>query len=161
GLLLSRGTYGTVPEVARSIRRGEAPATAFAYLVAAPLLSPVALAATAVAFPGHPALVAGRVLAGGVAPGARGPLWQGWGGAAGRGQPAPSAAPAGHGWPAFWAGWRTDLLRGASALTLAAALVAALTVFGPPSLLPLIAARPAVAAIALALFAVLLCVPAE
>jgi uncharacterized membrane protein YraQ (UPF0718 family) len=65
------------------------------------------------------------------------------------------------GWSAFWASWRRDVVRGGSALAVAASVVAALNALCPPSWVELVALRPTFSVIAIALLAVLLCAPAE
>lgn len=54
---------GSVPIAASLARRGVRPGPAVAFLLSAPAINPVVLVATAVAFPGHPAVVVARFVA--------------------------------------------------------------------------------------------------
>jgi uncharacterized membrane protein YraQ (UPF0718 family) len=54
---------GSVPIAGRLVARGAPPAAALAFLLSAPAINPVVLTATAVAFPGRPAVVVARLLA--------------------------------------------------------------------------------------------------
>jgi uncharacterized membrane protein YraQ (UPF0718 family) len=62
GLVLPTCECGVVPVVRRLIRKGVPPGAALAYLVAAPILNPVVLASTFVAFRGSWAMVGLRAL---------------------------------------------------------------------------------------------------
>ena len=53
----------SVPIAGALVRRGVTPAAALAFLLSAPAINPVVLAATSVAFPGHPSMVFGRLVA--------------------------------------------------------------------------------------------------
>jgi uncharacterized membrane protein YraQ (UPF0718 family) len=64
-----------VPIAARLVASGVTPAAAFAFLLSAPAINPIVLVATAVAFPGHPAMVLARLLASLLAAIAMGLLW--------------------------------------------------------------------------------------
>ncbi|MGW1811354.1 permease [Streptomyces sp. NPDC002078] len=63
GAVLPGCECASVPVAHSLIRRGATPAAAFAFLLSAPAINPVVLTATAVAFPGNPAMVAARLLA--------------------------------------------------------------------------------------------------
>lgn len=63
GAVLPGCECASVPVAHSLIRRGVTPAAAFAFLLSAPAINPVVLTATAVAFPGNPAMVAARLLA--------------------------------------------------------------------------------------------------
>ncbi|WP_435876795.1 permease [Streptomyces achromogenes] len=63
GAVLPGCECASVPVASSLIRRGVPPAAAFAFLLSAPAVNPVVLTATAVAFPGNPAMVAARLLA--------------------------------------------------------------------------------------------------
>jgi uncharacterized membrane protein YraQ (UPF0718 family) len=54
---------GSVPIAGRLVASGAQPAAALAFLLSAPAINPVVLTATAVAFPGRPAVVVARLLA--------------------------------------------------------------------------------------------------
>ncbi|MGI5240725.1 permease [Dactylosporangium sp. CA-139066] len=63
GLALPGCECASVPVAGALMRRGVTPAAALAFLLAAPAINPVVLAATAVAFPGRPMMVAARLVA--------------------------------------------------------------------------------------------------
>jgi uncharacterized membrane protein YraQ (UPF0718 family) len=129
----------------------------FAYALAAPALNPVVLVATAVAFPGQPLIVLGRALAGLVVAIGMGWLWQRFGRAEWldqRGEPAPDE-PAG-----FWAYTREQVVRSGGVLAIGAFVTALLTVAAPLGWARVVADRPVFSVVALALLAVLVCVPA-
>ncbi|WP_223937552.1 permease [Arthrobacter sp. StoSoilB5] len=67
---------GSVPIAARLIASGLTPAAALAFMLSAPAINPVVLAATAVAFPNTPEMVLGRMLASLAASIAVGYVWQ-------------------------------------------------------------------------------------
>jgi hypothetical protein len=66
---------GSVPIAGRLVARGAPAAAALAFLLSAPAINPVVLVATAVAFPGRPAIVAARFLASLLAATAVGLVW--------------------------------------------------------------------------------------
>ena len=66
---------GSVPIAARLIASGVTPAAALAFLLSAPAINPIVLVSTAVAFPGHPAMVLARLLASALASVVVGLLW--------------------------------------------------------------------------------------
>ena len=61
GVVLPGCECASVPVAGSLVRRGVTPAAALAFLLAAPAINPVVLVATAVAFPGEPAMVAARL----------------------------------------------------------------------------------------------------
>ena len=63
GIALPGCECGSVPIAGRLMARGAPPAAALAFLLSAPAINPVVLVATAVAFPGRPAVVVARLLA--------------------------------------------------------------------------------------------------
>ncbi|MEV6537614.1 permease [Streptomyces sp. NPDC051665] len=63
GAVLPGCECASVPVANSLIRRGVTPAAAFAFLLSAPAINPIVLTATAVAFPGSPAMVLARLLA--------------------------------------------------------------------------------------------------
>jgi hypothetical protein len=60
GAVLPGCECASVPVAGALVRRGVTPAAALAFLLSAPAINPVVLAATSVAFPGHPQMVAAR-----------------------------------------------------------------------------------------------------
>ncbi|MFD5074312.1 permease [Streptomyces sp. NPDC058371] len=63
GVVLPGCECASVPVANSLIGRGVPPAAAFAFLLSAPAVNPVVLTATAIAFPGSPAMVLARLLA--------------------------------------------------------------------------------------------------
>jgi uncharacterized membrane protein YraQ (UPF0718 family) len=155
GMALPGCDCGSVPVAASLVRRGVAPSAALAFLLAAPAVNPVVLVATAVAFPGRPAMVAGRLIGSLLASSVMGWLWLRWG------RPEWLRLPrrvdqAGGGWPVFVAACREDLVQAGGFLVLGAACAAVLNVALPPDVLRTVAGNPVLAVTALAVLAVLL-----
>jgi uncharacterized protein len=161
GALLPGCECGSVPVAGALIRRGVAPAAAFAFLLASPAINPVVMVATAVAFPGRPEMVAGRFVASLLTAVIMGWLWLRLG------QPGwlrPSRVSDPHterGWPAFWVSARHDLVQAGGFLVIGAFGAALLNVTVPPQWMEAIAANPVISVIALALLAVLLSICSE
>lgn len=63
GAVLPGCERASVPVAGSLVSRGVTPAAAFAFLLSAPAVNPVVLTATAIAFPGNPAMVLARLLA--------------------------------------------------------------------------------------------------
>ncbi|MFE3609729.1 permease [Streptomyces goshikiensis] len=63
GVVLPGCECASVPVANSLIGRGVTPAAAFTFLLSAPAINPVVLTATAIAFPGSPAMVLARLLA--------------------------------------------------------------------------------------------------
>ncbi|HZC93646.1 MAG TPA: permease, partial [Mycobacterium sp.] len=70
---------GSVPVARRLFGDGAAGAAALTFLLAAPAINPVVLVATAVAFPGQPAMVVGRAAASFLTATIMGAIWARWG----------------------------------------------------------------------------------
>ncbi|MEJ7647669.1 MAG: permease [Nakamurella sp.] len=64
GIALPGCECGSVPIAKRLMERGVRPSAALAFLLSAPAVNPIVLVATAVAFPGEPAMVWARLVAG-------------------------------------------------------------------------------------------------
>jgi uncharacterized membrane protein YraQ (UPF0718 family) len=161
GALLPACECGSVPVAGALIRRGVAPAAAFAFLLASPAINPVVLISTAVAFPGQPGMVVGRFVASLGAAVVMGWLWL----RVGRPEwlrPVRAADPHdGQGWPTFWASCRHDLVQAGGYLVVGAFAAAVINVTVPPTWLEAVAANPVIAVLALALLAVLLSICSE
>ncbi len=180
GVALPTSEYRSVPVARALIRRGVAPAAAFAFLLASPAINPVVLVSTAVAFPGEPAMVAARFVASLLTAIGMGWLWLGLGRPAwlqvhravttgpthlaregvrspnGRGNPQAEG-----GWPVFWASCRHDVVQAGGFLVIGGLAAAALNVTMPAQWLQAIADSGFFAVIALALLAVLLSICSE
>ena len=151
---------GSVPVAASLMERGVARGPAVALLLSAPAINPVVLAATAVAFPGHPVVVVARAAASLATAVIVGWLWQ----RLGRGIPVPrrfvhasgssrverARAVAAH-----------DVTQSIGFLTIGAAAAATLNVTVPRSLLAHLAGSELIALPALALLAIVLAVCSE
>jgi len=161
GMVLPACECGSVPVASALMRRGVAPAAAFAFLLASPAINPIVLISTAVAFPGQPSMVAARFVASLGTAVVMGWLWLRLG------QPAwlrPVRLPDSHvehGWGAFWTSCRHDLVQAGGFLVIGALAAAILNVTVPPAWLETIAANPVFSVIALALLAVLLSICSE
>jgi uncharacterized membrane protein YraQ (UPF0718 family) len=161
GVVLPACECGSVPVAGALIRRGVAPAAAFAFLLSSPAINPVVLVSTAVAFPGEPAMVVARLVASLLTAVGMGWLWL----RLGRPEwlvlqriPDPHAE---RGWSAFWANCRHDVVQAGGFLVVGAFAAAALNVTMPPRWLEAIADSGFFAVIALALLAVLLSICSE
>lgn len=161
GVVLPACECGSVPVAGALVRRGVAPAAAFAFLLASPAINPVVLVSTAVAFPGQPQMVGARLLASLGAAVVMGWLWlrlgqPGWL------RPARLDDPhTDRGWSAFWSSCRHDLVQAGGFLVVGAVAAATLNVTVPPAWLENIAGNPVFSIIALALLAVLLSICSE
>jgi uncharacterized protein len=161
GVILPACECGSVPVAGALIRRGVAPAAAFAFLLASPAINPVVLVSTAVAFPGEPAMVVARLVASLLTAVGMGWLWLRLG------RPewlVVQRIPDSHaerGWPAFWANCRHDVVQAGGFLVVGALAAAALNVTMPPRWLEAIADSGFFAVIAMALLAVLLSICSE
>ena len=161
GVVLPACECGSVPVAGALIRRGVAPAAAFAFLLASPAINPVVLVSTAVAFPGQPVMVAGRLVASLLTAIGMGWLWlrlgrPGWL------TPTKLADPhTDRGWDAFWASCRHDLVQAGGFLVIGAFAAAVLNVTVPPRWLEAVADSGFFSVIALALLAVLLSICSE
>jgi uncharacterized membrane protein YraQ (UPF0718 family) len=161
GVVLPSSEYGAVPVARAMIRRGVAPAAAFAFLLASPAINPVVLVATAVAFPGHPEMVVGRFVASLLVAVGIGLLWLRLGQPGWLRPVRPTDRHTDRGWSAFWVTGRRHLVQAGGFLVIGAFAAALLTVAVPPRWLEAIAANPVFSVIALALLAVLLSIASE
>jgi uncharacterized membrane protein YraQ (UPF0718 family) len=163
GVVLPGCECASVPVANSLIRRGVTPAAAFAFLLSAPAINPIVLTATAVAFPGNPAMVAARLLASLVTAAAMGWLWL-W---LGREEwLRPSVRHAGHRpghsrWREFRLGFQHDFLHAGGFLVLGAMAAATFNVAVPRSVLDTFSGSPWLSVLFLAALAVLLAVCSE
>ncbi|WP_437070864.1 permease [Streptomyces sp. enrichment culture] len=162
GAVLPGCECASVPVAGALIRRGVAPAAAFAFLVSAPAVNPVVLTATAVAFPGAPEMVVARLVAGLLVACAVGWLWQRLGR---EGWLRPPRRPVHDGqggrWAAFWGSVRHDVLHAGGFLVVGAGAAATLKAVVPERWLGSVAGIPVVSVLALAVLAVLLSICSE
>ncbi len=161
GALLPACECGSVPVASALVRRGVAPAAAFAFLLASPAINPVVLIATSVAFPGRPEMVGARFVASLATAIVMGWLWLRLG------QPtwlAPQRRVDPHterGWGAFWESCRHDVVQAGGYLVIGAFAAGLLNVTVPPQWLQAIADQPVFSVVALGLLAVLLSICSE
>lgn len=163
GVVLPGCECASVPVANSLIRRGVTPSAAFAFLLSAPAINPIVLTATAVAFPGNPAMVAARLLASLVTAAAMGWLWL-W---LGREEwLRPTVRHTGHR-PGhsrrreFRLGFQHDFLHAGGFLVLGAMAAATFNVAVPRSVLDTFSGSPWLSVLFLAALAVLLAVCSE
>ncbi|AOR37623.1 hypothetical protein BFF78_40130 [Streptomyces fodineus] len=164
GAVLPGCECASVPVANSLIRRGVTPAAAFAFLLSAPAINPVVLTATAVAFPGNPAMVAARLLASLATAAMMGWLWL-WLGKEKWLRPV-LRQHTGHRrgrsrWNEFRLGFQHDFLHAGGFLVLGAMAAATFNVAVPRSVLDTFSGSPWLSVLFLAGLAVLLAVCSE
>ncbi|MGW7253776.1 permease [Streptomyces sp. NPDC054834] len=163
GVVLPGCECASVPVAGSLIRRGVTPAAAFAFLLSAPAINPIVLTATAVAFPGNPAMVLARLLASLATAVVMGWLWL-W---LGREEwLRPAVRHTGHHpgrsrWTEFRLGFQHDFLHAGGYLVLGAMAAATFNVAVPRSVLDTFTGSPWLSVLFLAALAVLLAVCSE
>jgi uncharacterized membrane protein YraQ (UPF0718 family) len=161
GAVLPGCECASVPVAGALVRRGVAPAAAFAFLLSAPAINPIVLTATAVAFPGKPEMVLARFVASLLVACAMGWLWQRLGRSDWLRPPArPESEGLGKG-AAFWGSVRHDVMHAGGFLVVGAMAAATLKAVVPASWLQATADNPVLAVLALAVLAVLLSICSE
>ncbi|MGW4194160.1 permease [Streptomyces sp. NPDC005004] len=163
GAVLPGCECASVPVANSLIRRGVTPAAAFAFLLSAPAINPVVLTATAVAFPGNPAMVAARLLASLATAAVMGWLWLCFGKEKWL-RPAVRHLGHEHGrsrWTEFRHGFQYDFLHAGGFLVLGAMAAATFNVAVPRSVLDTFSGSPWLAVPFLTGLAVLLAVCSE
>ncbi|MFF1545060.1 permease [Streptomyces sp. NPDC058291] len=163
GVVLPGCECASVPVASSLICRGVTPSAAFAFLLSAPAINPIVLTATAVAFPGNPAMVAARLLASLATAVMMGWLWL-WLGRAKWLQPAARDAghQAGHSrLNEFRLGFQHDFLHAGGFLVLGAMAAATFNVAVPRSVLDTFSGSPWLSVLFLAGLAVVLAVCSE
>nr|WP_239029345.1 permease [Pseudonocardia acidicola] len=164
GLILPGCECASVPVARRLIGQGVPDAAALTFLLAAPAVNPVVLVATAVAFPGEPAMVGARFLGSLATACVMGWLWQ----RAGRAewiadrvrQRVPAVAGAGR-WAVLAETARHDLVSAGGFLVLGGLAAAALSVLVPPAWLDALGGRLLLAILLMAVLAVVLALCSE
>ncbi len=161
GAVLPGCECGSVPVARRLIATGVTPAAALTFMLAAPAVNPVVLVSTAVAFPGRPAMVVGRLLASLIASVAVGLVWSALGhdDLLARAQREPPAQGTRVG--VFLATAQHDFLSAGGFLVIGAAAAATLQTVVPRSVVDAFTSPAWVAALALAVLAVLLSICSE
>ncbi|MPY38373.1 hypothetical protein FNH09_46405 [Streptomyces adustus] len=163
GAVLPGCECASVPVANSLIGRGVPPAAAFAFLLSAPAVNPVVLTATAIAFPGSPAMVLARLLASLATAAVMGWLWLFLGRAEWL---KPAVRHTGHRsghsrWTEFRLGFQHDFLHAGGFLVLGAMAAATFNVTVPRTLLDTFSGSPWLSVLFLAALAVLLAVCSE
>ncbi|WEP00337.1 permease [Streptomyces sp. FXJ1.172] len=164
GVVLPGCECASVPVAGSLIGRGVPPSAAFAFLLSAPAINPVVLTATAIAFPGKPAMVLARLLASLVTAVVMGWLWLRFGRAKWL-RPAvrehTGHREGGDRWDEFRRGFQHDFLHAGGFLVLGAMAAATFNVAVPRSVLDTFAGSTWLSVLFLAGLAVLLAVCSE
>ena len=162
GAVLPGCECGSVPVARRLFGEGVSGAAALTFMLAAPAINPVVLVATAVAFPGQPAMVAARCAASLLTALIMGAAWARWGNLdwVTRRLPRPHADGESR-WVVFTEAARHDFLQAAAYLVLGAAAAAALRVLLPAWVFEHLAGQIVLGVIVMALLAVVLALCSE
>ncbi|WP_406278208.1 permease [Nocardia sp. NBC_00881] len=164
GMALPGCECGVVPVARRLADQGAPGSVALAFMLSAPAINPVVLIATAVAFPGEPAMVAARFSGGLATAVVMGLLWSRIG------RPTwmlPRGGGHGHcvsgrtRWEVFTEAARHDLLQASAFLVLGAAAAAALHVLVPSSWFEQLAGQMVIAILVMAVLAIVLALCSE
>ena len=161
GAVLPGCECASVPVAGALVRRGITPAAALAFLLSAPAINPVVLAATAVAFPNDPEMVFARFVASLLVACVMGWLWQRLGRPGWLRPPARAAVDGLGKGAAFWGSLRHDVMHAGGFLVVGALAAATLKSLVPASWLQAAADHPVVSVLALAILAVLLSICSE
>ncbi|MFF5475891.1 permease [Streptomyces sp. NPDC012935] len=163
GVVLPGCECASVPVANSLIGRGVTPAAAFAFLLSAPAVNPVVLTATAIAFPGNPAMVLARLLASLATATVMGWLWLRFGREEWL---RPAVRHSGHRpgrsrWTEFRRGFQHDFLHAGGFLVLGAMAAATFNVAVPRSVLEAFSGSVWLSVLFLAGLAILLSVCSE
>jgi uncharacterized membrane protein YraQ (UPF0718 family) len=161
GAVLPGCECASVPVAGALVRRGVTPAAALAFLLSAPAINPIVLAATAVAFPHNPQMVLARFAASLLVACGMGWLWQRLGRADWLHPPARPSFEGLSKTAAFWGSVRHDVIHAGGFLVIGAMTAATLRAVAPPSWLHTAAGNPVISILTLAILAVLLSICSE
>ncbi len=132
------------------------------FMLSAPAINPVVLVATAVAFPGQPAMVAGRASASLLTAVVMGVLWSRWGRPGWIKPRLPDDhEPDASAWTVFGEAARQDFLQASAYLVIGAGAATTLRVLVPPWVFEHMAGHLAVGVVTMALLAVVLALCSE
>lgn len=153
---------GSVPVARRLFSDGVIGAAALTFMLSAPAINPVVLVATAVAFPGQPEMVIGRVVASLLTAVIMGALWSRWG----RSEWITRRMPRSHNetdsrWTVFTQAASHDFLQAGSYLVIGALAAAALRVVVPSWVYEHLAGHLLLGVLTMALLAVVLALCSE
>ena len=160
GVALPGCECGSVPIAGRLASRGASPAAALTFMLAAPAINPVVVAATAVAFPGRTDVVIARFVASLIAAILVGWIWARFGDdelVRDAGVELPGTTP----WSMFTNVASHDFLHAGGWLVIGAMTAATLQVAVPRSVLDTVAGNEVVAILALGILAVVLAICSE
>ncbi len=153
---------GSVPVARRLFGDGSVGAAALTFMLSAPAINPVVLVATAVAFPGHPAMVLARCLASLATAVVMGVLWSRWGRPGWVSRRLPQSHDENDSrWTVFTEAARHDFLQAGSYLVIGAAAAATLRILVPPWVFEHLAGHLLVGVVAMALLAFVLALCSE
>ena len=171
GAVLTAGVAGaalpgcecaSVPVARRLFGEGSAGAAALTFMLSSPAINPVVLVATAVAFPGQPAMVLARAVASLASAVVVGVLWSRWGRLSWITRALPRSEHSGESrWTVFSEAARHDFLQAASYLVIGAAAAAALRVVVPPWVFEHVAGHLLIGVVTMALLAFVLALCSE
>jgi uncharacterized membrane protein YraQ (UPF0718 family) len=161
GAVLPGCECASVPVAGALVRRGVTPAAALAFLLSAPAINPIVLAATAVAFPHNPQMVLARFAASLLVACGMGWLWQRLGRTDWLHPPARPPFEGHNKTAAFWESVRHDMIHAGGFLVIGAMTAATLRAVTPPSWLHTAAGNPVISILTLAILAVLLSICSE
>ena len=153
---------GSVPVARRLFGDGAVGAAALTFMLSAPAINPVVLVATAVAFPGQPAMVLARCVASLATAVVMGVLWSRWGrpGWVSRRLPRSHDGTESR-WTVFTEAARHDFLQAGAYLVIGAAAAATLRVLVPPWVFQHLAGHLLIGVITMALLAFVLALCSE
>lgn len=164
GVALPTCECAAVPVARQLMSRGVAPAAALTFLLAAPAVNPVVLAATAVAFPGEPLMVLARFVASLGTAVVTGLLWVRFGKVewiVERARRRASDVASGERWRVFTETARADLIEAGGFLVLGAAVAATMNVLIPPQWFSSLGDELVVGVVVMAVLAVVLALCSE
>jgi uncharacterized membrane protein YraQ (UPF0718 family) len=161
GLVLPGCECASVPVAGGMMARGVAPAAALTFLLAAPAINPIVLAATWVAFPNDPEMMWARLLASLAAAVTMGWLWLGLGRGEWIRMPDRSHLAHENPWITFHRSASHDFLHAGGFLIVGGLTAAVINVVIPPSWIDSLAGRAALSVLTLAVLAVVMCICSE
>lgn len=161
GVVLPGCECASVPIAGGLMRQGVTPAAALAFLLSAPAINPIVIAATFVAFPGQPELALARFVASLIAAVVMGWLWLRFGKGEWLRLPKRGVHETGSKWKSFRLTAGHDFLQAGGFLVVGALAAAVLNVAVPKDIVDAVAGNPVFSVLALAILAVLLCMCSE
>ena len=161
GLALPGCECASVPVAGGMMRKGVPPAAALTFLLAAPAINPIVIAATWVAFPNDPRMVVARFVASLAAAIGIGWLWVALGRTEWLRLPSRSHLESERPWTTFRRSVAHDFLHAGGYLVLGGLIAAVINVVLPPSWVDSLAEQVIIGILVLAILAVLMCICSE